>query len=99
MDRQVYLVEQSGLAPGRNWPLNVPQIRLGRKREENDIPLTGLKASRRHAIIIQSKQGWIIQSINADNPIIINGQKINEHLLRPGDVITAGDSQFKVEVH
>ncbi len=91
------LREIQGVSPGNGWPLQASEIHLGRKRDENDIPLQGLSASRRHAVMQRANGGWKIISLNPDNPVMVNGNPVQEKILQPGDTIQMGDSVFQFE--
>ena len=93
------LIENEGANPGQIWPLDKAEVRLGRRKATNDIPLLGLKASRDHAIISLQPDGYCIRPINLDNPILINGIPIEEEvILKDGDQIEAGESSFIFEL-
>jgi len=92
------LYEVEGLSPGQVWPLRGPEIHLGRMREENDIHLKGLTASRRHAVIRLQGGYYYVYSLNPENPVIVNNVPIRQQqVLRPGDMIRAGESLFRFE--
>jgi VWFA-related protein len=96
---QAVLHEIDGLSPGQIWPLTTAETRLGRKRDENDIPLKGLGASRHHAVIRQSEDHFEILALNPQNPIIVNEKEITQqYILKPGDEIRAGDTVFRFEI-
>jgi VWFA-related protein len=96
---QFELYEIHGRSPDKSWSLTGEDIRLGRQASENDIPLDGLNASRRMAVIRPIDQEYIIYSQVAENPVIINGSPITQqHTLEPGDVIRLGDSEFRFQV-
>jgi hypothetical protein len=89
------LVEKEGFEPGHVWRLKGDEIRLGRKRGENDIVLKGASASRFQAVINLTPNGYAIKSVNPENPVLVNRQPITEQVyLKSGDVITAGESEF-----
>jgi VWFA-related protein len=90
------LTEEDGVYPGRVWQFSQQQIRLGRKKDENDIPLAGINASRQQGLIIQTPTGWVMQSLKSDNPILMNGSAVEQCQLHVGDRIQAGDSRFTV---
>jgi pSer/pThr/pTyr-binding forkhead associated (FHA) protein len=90
------LVEISGLNPGQSWRLpGGSEIRLGRKRDENDIPLMGAAASRRHAVIRGQGGGHVIYSQKSDNPVLVNNLPATQATLHPGDRLKLGDSEFE----
>ena len=92
------LRELDGLAPNQVWPLAGSEIRLGRKRDENDIPVKGLSASRQHAVIYLQGNQHIIASLKPDNPALVNGQPVLQpRLLRNGDEIRIGETILRYE--
>ena len=92
------LREEQGDNPGQVWPLSANEIRMGRKRDENDIPLKGLQASRRQAVIQSQANGPVISSLSPDNPILVNGTPVLQpQTLKVGDLIQGGESSFRVE--
>ncbi|MGV7975469.1 MAG: VWA domain-containing protein [Anaerolineaceae bacterium] len=97
-DGAAKLIEKSGLTPDYVWSLMGNETRLGRKRDENDIPLKGLSASRYHAIILFSPKGYELRNLNPENPTFVNGIPIPDRIiLKNGDMIRAGESEFWFE--
>ena len=95
---QPLLREIEGLNPGQVWPLGNSEVRLGRKRDENNIPLQGLKASRHHALITLEGGRYIIASLSPDNPVIINNQPVpGKQVLHPGNIIQLGETTLRYE--
>jgi len=71
---------------------------MGRKRDENDIPLKGLSASRYHAVILMTTGGYELRNLNPENPTFVNGIPIPDRIIiKNGDVIRAGESEFWFE--
>ncbi|NIM96073.1 MAG: VWA domain-containing protein [Anaerolineales bacterium] len=92
------LLEIKGLQPDRVWPLALEEVRIGRKRDANDIHATGLSASRRHAIIRAIEGRFVLFNLNPANPTVINGQAVEtQHALSPGDEIQVGESVFRFQ--
>jgi Ca-activated chloride channel family protein len=92
------LRELEGMNPDQVWPLGMAEVRLGRKREENDIPLQGLKASRRQAVIRFEQGRYVIYSLNPENPVLVNGSAVTEaHVLQPGDTLRLGETLLRYE--
>lgn len=95
---QPVLRELEGMTPNQVWPLGASEIRLGRKRDENDIPLKGLNASRRQATIRHEQGQYVIYSLNKDNPVFINDHPVNgAQALKPGDVLRLGETVMRFE--
>jgi VWFA-related protein len=96
---QPILRELEGMNPNQAWSLGAPETKLGRKRDENDIPLKGLKASRRHASIRLEQGLYVIYSLSPNNPVLVNNTPIqHKHVLRPGDVIQLGETILRFEM-
>jgi len=91
------LVELEGMNPQKIWPMSEGEIRFGRKRDENDIHLKGLSASRFHAVIRFQEGCYIIFSLNPENPVYVNDSPIQQQALKIGDIIRMGDSMFRYE--
>jgi pSer/pThr/pTyr-binding forkhead associated (FHA) protein len=91
------LVELEGMNPQSTWPLSAGEIRLGRKRDENDIHLKGLSASRCHAVIRFQEGRHVIFSLNPENPVYVNDSPVQQQALGAGDVIRLGESIFRYE--
>lgn len=93
------LFENNGLNPGQVWAFANNEIRLGRRSMDNDIPLMGLKASRYQGVIRSELDGFVLESISIENPMLLNGLPVNEPTpLQNGDIIEAGDSSFTFEL-
>ena len=86
--------------PNQVWNLSpVHEIRLGRKRDANDIPLKGGTASRQHALIRFQAGQYVVYNLKPVNPVFVNGQPINQQqALRPNDVIQLGESTFQFQI-
>jgi VWFA-related protein len=92
------LLELEGMNPSQVWPLGASEVRLGRKRDENDIPLKGLKASRRQALIRFENGLYVIYSLSASNPAIVNNMPVPQmQALKPGDIIHLGETTLRFE--
>lgn len=63
--------------------------------EENDIVLTDLKASRRHAEIVMTPTGWSVQDLGSANGISFNGQATRNSALHTKDTFGLGETLFE----
>jgi Ca-activated chloride channel homolog len=96
---QPVLRELEGLSPNQAWSLGVSETKLGRKRDENDIPLKGLKASRHHASIRFEQGLYVIYGLSPNNPVLVNNQPIQQkQVLRTGDTIQLGETILRFEM-
>ncbi|MDH3211275.1 MAG: FHA domain-containing protein [Myxococcales bacterium] len=64
---------------------------LGRSRS-CDLPLPGADASRRHAEILGSGQQFRLRDLGSTNGTFVNGERVQQHELHPGDRIQIGGS-------
>jgi VWFA-related protein len=95
---QPLLRELDGVSPNQVWPLGMSEVRLGRKRDENDIALKGLKASRRQASIRFEQGLYAIYSLSANNPVLVNDKPVVQmQVLKPGDLIRLGETVLRFE--
>lgn len=75
---------------GQHISLESPMISIGR-RMDNDIVLDSPSVSRRHAQIRWRYNHFIIYDSGSRAGVKVNGQKIRECVLQPGDVIVLAD--------
>ncbi len=74
----------------RSYPLDPsdPQITIG--REGSDIVLENPQVSRNHAAIDRAGGKHVLRDAGSTNGTFVNGQRISQHTLVPGDVIQIG---------
>ncbi|MCU0656376.1 MAG: S8 family serine peptidase [Polyangiaceae bacterium] len=91
------LVVVSGPAAGTQLPLRPGVISIGRS-PGNQLMLADPMVSSRHATLRTDEQGCWLEDAGARNGLFVNGQRIQRHFLRPGDVITVGPAQIRFDV-
>jgi hypothetical protein len=69
------------------FPLDRSVINIGRK-SSNHLVINDLRVSRTHAQIRAVPDGFIIFDIGSSGGTYINGERIYQHKLKPGDVIS-----------
>ena len=67
---------------------------IGRSRS-CDLRLPSGDASRRHAEIVHTDQGFLLRDLASTNGTFVNGTRISEHVLCPGDCIEIGSSEIR----
>ncbi len=89
-----------GLLRATSGPLTGSEFRLGGRTlvgraGEADIQLMEQAVSRRHALILRRADGhfWI-GDLSSTNGTFMGEERLEEHCLRPGDVIHLGKSTF-----
>lgn len=74
---------------GRIYPLIKTVINIGRSLE-NHIVIDDLRVSRSHALLHASKGHFVLFDLNSTGGTFVNGQRINQTVLYPGDTISLG---------
>jgi hypothetical protein len=78
-------------------PLTVGVTNIGR-RQDNDLIINDPHVSRLHAQIRSSRAQYVIFDLNSSGGTFINGQRVDQRLLKPGDVISlAGVTLIYIE--
>jgi DNA-binding response OmpR family regulator len=81
------LIAQSGRLQGTRWALDKPEIVIGRTAD-CEIVIPSRQVSRRHARLLRTESGFVIEDLASKNGTHLNGKRINQpKLLQDGDVI------------
>jgi pSer/pThr/pTyr-binding forkhead associated (FHA) protein len=73
----------------KNFPLEKNVINIGR-HSDNDLILDDLHVSRHHAQLRSINQRFVIFDVGSSGGLFLNGKKISQATLQPGDVIRLG---------
>ncbi len=88
---------KKGFPPGGLFPLEDRELTIGRD-PECDIRLeVDSPASRHHATVYKSGADWRVKDLGSLNGTELNGKRIEDQLLIPGDTITIGTAVFVFE--
>jgi hypothetical protein len=79
----------------RTIPFADPPITIGRSLD-NDVILQYPTVSRQHAQIIFRHGRWLLRDAGSTHGSWVNGHRIQECILRAGDVISLGDAVIQV---
>ncbi|HEX6863328.1 MAG TPA: FHA domain-containing protein, partial [Thermoanaerobaculia bacterium] len=90
------LVALSGPLGGTTFPLGAEGLTLGRDRE-NGAWLRDLTASRHHCAIEPTGGGFRVRDLGSRYGTFVNGLRVLEQDLQPGDRIAVGESLFLFE--
>ena len=66
---------------------------LGRSREA-DIQVPFPEVSRRHAQVIWEADDYVINDLESQIGVFVNGQKTKKQILKDGDVVQIGPQKF-----
>jgi len=87
---RVVLVGNAGPLAGREFSLDAPVVRIGR-RDDNDIVVKEPTVSRQHAEIRREGGRPILRDLGSSSGTFVNGIPLNEdYRLRDGDFIMFG---------
>ena len=78
------------------FPLFKNRLTIGRTAH-NDIQLNAQFISRRHAVIVTESSGTRIVDWGSKNGIFINDKRVAEQILKNGDIVTIGATEFRYE--
>jgi len=88
-----YLKLIDGEHEQKEFPLK-DNVAIGRS-PSSDIMLKAPKVSRQHAAINMYNNQYIIIDLKSSNGVYVNGTKIDECVLNPGDEVSVGGYRFK----
>ena len=81
---------------GKRTVLSGSRILIGRSRE-CDIQLDDPNTSRRHAEVRREGGAWVVADLGSTNGIKVNGSRVAEAELHPGDEVTLGLIRLRFE--
>jgi predicted component of type VI protein secretion system len=92
MAAQFQFVMHSGPNTGKIYPLDAPEIVIGRDAS-NIIAINDAEISRKHAKLTLQNSTYLLQDLGSTNGTFINGQRITTpQELKPGDSVTLGEN-------
>jgi hypothetical protein len=92
-DREAETAFLELLGANRRYALRSARVTIGR-RPENDIVLQDPHVSRAHARIRYQMGRYILTDLDSKAGLQVNGKMVQEHVLRPGDLIRIADNRF-----
>lgn len=86
------LIMRSGPNPGKIFELNKNEIYIGRD-VNNDIVINDAEVSRKHARLLLTAGGYVLEDLGSTNGSFVNGQRLmGPHVLRPGETVMFGEN-------
>jgi pSer/pThr/pTyr-binding forkhead associated (FHA) protein len=81
--------------PNRTWEVQFAKdsMTLGRG-EPNDVVIPEESVSQHHALIARRGPGYVIRDAGSSNGVWLGNQRVEEHLLRDGDVVSLGRARL-----
>lgn len=79
-------------------------IAFGEKKEltigrdaGNDITLDGLQISKRHARLLNTVSGIVIDDLNSTNGVYINGKRVSKEIINSNDAVQIGSFLLRID--
>jgi len=92
MAAQFQFVMRSGPTTGKIYPLEAPEIIIGRDAS-NGVAINDAEISRKHAKLSLHGSAYVIQDLGSTNGSFVNGQRITgTQVLNPGDTVSFGEN-------
>ncbi|MBN9414570.1 MAG: GGDEF domain-containing protein [Candidatus Eremiobacteraeota bacterium] len=89
--KQLCLVVVTGAEKGAVFPLQAGTTTLGRSAQHAELVISGRGLSRAHARLEISESGEVaVEDLESTNGLFINGEKMIQGTLKPGDTLTLG---------
>ncbi len=75
------------------YPLSLEMTAIGRS-PDNDIRVAKSAVSRKHAKVVFGPEGYTVIDLGSENGTFVNGERITEKLLKNGDRLQIGPTEF-----
>jgi len=82
---------------GRRTVLSGSSVTIGRSRD-CDITVEDANISRRHAELRPKDESWVVADLGSTNGIKVNSRRVEQAVLRHGDKLTLGLTDFDFEL-
>ena len=92
------LIGVQGVYSANIFPITSDVITLGRE-PDNTVPLPNdTTVSRHHTRIAREAGGYVVYDAGSSNGTFVNGEKISQRPIAPGDEIQVGSTKFRFEM-
>lgn len=69
------------------------------RRKSNDICLDFSNVSGQHCEFTFKNGVWYVRDLRSQNGTKVNGERVQQRLLKPGDLVSISKHEFRVEYH
>ena len=92
MTAQFQFVMRSGPTPGKVFPLEGPEIIIGRDNTSS-LMINDAEVSRKHTRLVWQSLGYVVEDLGSTNGTFVNGQRLTApFVLRGGETISLGEN-------
>lgn len=81
---------------GRTHELKVDKTTIGRV-DDNTFPIAEASVSSHHCEILRKGPDVVVHDLNSTNGSFINGERITESVLKPGQILRLGQIEMRLE--
>jgi hypothetical protein len=81
---------------GRSYELKVEKTTIGRL-EDNSFQIPEQSVSSHHCEVLLKGNDVVVKDLNSTNGTFINGEKITEKSLKPGQILRLGQIEMRLE--
>jgi hypothetical protein len=81
---------------GRSYELKVEKTTIGRL-EDNSFPIAEQSISSHHCEVLLKGNDVVVKDLNSTNGTYINGEKVSEKTLKPGQILRLGQVEIRLE--
>src|SRR5258706_12425001 len=92
------LVLLSAGMTGRTHDLKVDSTTIGRV-EDNIFQIAEPSVSSHHCEILLRGSEVVVKDLNSTNGSFINGEKVTESVLKPGQILRLGQIEMRLKTH
>lgn len=96
MDVNLVLFKKDGST--RTFPLSGSATVIGR-RQDCDLCVPLMIVSRRHCEVAQDKDRVLVRDLGSRNGTYLNGQRVTQGFISPGDSLRIGPLDFAVQIN
>jgi pSer/pThr/pTyr-binding forkhead associated (FHA) protein len=81
---------------GRSYELKVDKTTIGRL-DDNSFQIPEQSVSSHHCEVLLKGSDVVVKDLNSTNGTFINGEKVTEQVLKPGQVLRLGTIELRLE--
>ena len=94
LNRGQFAILKSDSFDHENYEINKPVVSIGRATS-NFITVNNSNISQKHCEIVFEENNYKIIDHKSTNGVLVNGLKVQEKILKNGDVISLADVEIK----
>jgi pSer/pThr/pTyr-binding forkhead associated (FHA) protein len=87
------------LYPGgtrKDGVLDITRTAIVGRRADSDLVLNDDTVSGQHAELIAGEGSLLVRDLQSENGTFIDGERVRQGRVRPGDVVRVGDTELKI---